>query len=147
MRRGVPSGVFHTACVEFLSVSTSVLLLLFLVKVATLYLASLDKTLSASRRHHDIFGTSCQKLAEKKHGESVLVNGHLIRHCESSMSLSLARSPRGPPSQAARCSESLSQICKLSWSEQSKKMAQHPAKQEAVKCPKRNRCGQAKPNA
>ena len=32
--------------------------------------------------------------------------------------------------------KSLSQICKLSCSEPSKKMAQHPAKQEAVTCPK-----------
>ena len=72
MRPGLPSGFFHTACVEFLSVSTSVLLLLFLV--------SLDSVLSASGRHHDLFGTSCQRLAEKKHGDPVVVTGHYKSH-------------------------------------------------------------------
>ena len=53
---GLSSGFFHTACIEFLSVSTSVFL--FLV----------TSSMSASKRQYDLFGTSCQTLAEKKHG-------------------------------------------------------------------------------
>ena len=48
MRPGFSSFFFHTSCVKFLSVSTSVLLSLFLVTTASLSLASFDSVLSAS---------------------------------------------------------------------------------------------------
>ena len=69
MRPRVSSGFFHTACVDFLSVSTSVLLLLSSGTVASLSLASLHSFLSAARRHQNLFGTSCQRLTEQKHGD------------------------------------------------------------------------------
>ena len=115
MRPGLSSGFFHTACVEFLSVSTSVLLLLFLV--------SLDSVLSASGRHYDLFGTSCQRLAEKKHGDPVVVTDHhkshwLCRQCRFRwLSCLVSKQP------AWKMFTSCAKIFNLSFSQPSKNMS------------------------
>ena len=79
--QGVGSSRCELVCLrasstQLVSVFASVLLFLFLVSSASLSLASLDSVLSASQEHYDLFGISCQGLAEKKHGAPlVILNG------------------------------------------------------------------------
>ena len=77
---------------SFLSVCTSVHFLLFLVTPASQALAFGNSVLSASTKKYDLFGTTCQGLAEKKHRYPLYVisNG-------TGSTLSLARSPQGEP--------------------------------------------------
>ena len=81
MRPGSSSGFFHTACVEFWFVSTSVLLCYFLATMASLSVAPLDSVLPASGEAVRLILHKLPKAGREEAWCSVVVNGHLKWHC------------------------------------------------------------------